>query len=86
MFFLKEIYWAVCTKVYYYIIGTFFHKFLISFWELFSQLWFFLFAGIALSALLSVFWNAEKVSFFLKPEENRICRSFSLSPWHQLSV
>lgn len=61
---IKEAYWFIYTKLHYFFHGGFLHHFAMAFWELFLQLWIFLLIGMALSALLSVFWNAEKAAVF----------------------
>ena len=57
-------YWILTTKIHYYFHDTIVHEFMIETWDLFKQLWIFLVAGILLSSVFSVFWNAERVAQF----------------------
>ena len=54
------------SRLHYLISGTYTEKVLVAFGDLFSMLWYYLAAGIIITALISTFWNPRKIptSFF----------------------
>jgi len=66
IYFLQRLIWAALSKLHYYFAGTYTHRILVSAWDLFTQLWYFVVAGIVLAALISVFWDKSKIASYFE--------------------
>lgn len=66
IYFLQRLIWAALSKLHYYFAGTYTHRVLLSAWDLFCQLWFFVVAGIVLAAAVSVFWDKSKIAYYFE--------------------
>lgn len=49
------------SRLDYLLSGTYTEKVLVTFGDLFSTLWYYLLAGIMITAIISTFWNPEKI-------------------------
>ena len=68
---VRQLYWALYTKLSFYFTGSYTHLLLLSAWDLFAQLWIYLVIAIALTALLSTCWRREDMAAFLRRSPRR---------------
>jgi hypothetical protein len=70
MGFLREFLWHIISKLHYYFEGSYTQKVASSASDLFGQLWYFFFLGIALTALISIIWPKEKIAVFFNKSKD----------------
>jgi uncharacterized membrane protein YraQ (UPF0718 family) len=68
---VRQILWALLSKLHYYFGGSYTHKVLASAWDLFAQLWYFLVLGVVFTAFISVFWRKSDIAAFLQRSPRR---------------
>lgn len=58
--------WSAIHKAGYYLEGSYTHRVLATTFDLIGQLWYFFVAGVAISALISLFWSRDSVAAFFQ--------------------
>jgi uncharacterized protein len=64
--FIHTLIWAIFSKLYYYLDGSYTHKVAVTVLDLFGQLWYFFVIGIIATTLISVFWRKDRVAVFFQ--------------------
>jgi uncharacterized membrane protein YraQ (UPF0718 family) len=70
MGFLRELLWYIVSKLHYYFEGSYTQKVANTASDLFGQLWYFFFLGIALTAIISIIWPKEQIAAFFNKSKH----------------